>query len=213
MSEFLDIYDENGKHVGVEDRKIVHAQGLWHKTVHLWLFDKLGNIYFQQRASSLKDNPSKLYTTASGHLSAGESLIEALNREIGEELGLELDTVNAKLVDEIIYKGDFLKTDGSKFIDRVFVNIFILEFKGNLLDFDFQIEEIDGIFKLPIKDVLNLFKNEINEVKGQAVVKENGQNKITDVNLKLSDFLFLESETAYSKYGKVLQNVLDVLEG
>lgn len=69
--ELLDIYDEKGNHIGVEERNIVHRDALWHKTVHCWLYDKKGNIFFQVR----KDRGT-LYTTASGHLQAGESIAE-----------------------------------------------------------------------------------------------------------------------------------------
>ena len=47
--ELLDIYDEKGNLIGTEDRKIVHEKGLWHKTVHCWLYDDKGNIFFQIR--------------------------------------------------------------------------------------------------------------------------------------------------------------------
>lgn len=48
--EYLDTYDEQGNFIKKEDRKIVHELGLWHNTVHCWLYDKLGNIYFQIRS-------------------------------------------------------------------------------------------------------------------------------------------------------------------
>ena len=79
--EMIDIYDENGNHIGVEDRKIAHEKGLWHKTVHCWLYDKEGHIYFQ-----IRHDRKTFYTTASGHLAAGETVNEGFKREIKEEL-------------------------------------------------------------------------------------------------------------------------------
>ena len=81
--EFLDIYDENGNHLGKEERGVVHKQALWHKTVHCWLFDKDGYVYFQKRADE-----KKLYTTASGHVMAGETVEQGFAREIREEIGV-----------------------------------------------------------------------------------------------------------------------------
>ena len=43
--EYLDIYDENGKFLGSEERSKVHKEALWHNTVHCWLYDKEGNVY------------------------------------------------------------------------------------------------------------------------------------------------------------------------
>ena len=48
--EKLDIYDEYMNYIGEEDRDVVHEKGLWHKTVHCWLYDESGNIYFQNKA-------------------------------------------------------------------------------------------------------------------------------------------------------------------
>ena len=39
MEEYLDYYDENGNYLGKETRVKVHAGGLWHKTIHCWLYD------------------------------------------------------------------------------------------------------------------------------------------------------------------------------
>lgn len=75
----LDIYDENENHIGTEDRNVVHQKGLWHKTTHCWLIQN-GMIMFQQRSHKLNNNPGKLYTTASGHLSAGETPKQGLQR-------------------------------------------------------------------------------------------------------------------------------------
>lgn len=66
----LDIYDENGILIGTEYRKIVHEKGLWHKTVHCWLYDNYGNIFFQ-----IKKEEKTFYTTASGHVSSGATAL------------------------------------------------------------------------------------------------------------------------------------------
>ena len=52
--EYLDIYDESGSFLGKEKRDIVHKDALWHKTVHCWLYDSNGNIYFQIRKDEEK---------------------------------------------------------------------------------------------------------------------------------------------------------------
>ena len=37
--ELIDYYDENGRLLGVIDKAIAHREGLWHKSVHLWIFN------------------------------------------------------------------------------------------------------------------------------------------------------------------------------
>lgn len=99
--EYLDIYDEQGNFLGKEERNIVHRDALWHKTIHCWLYDKEGNVFFQRRAEE-----GTLYTTASGHLQAGESLEDGFHREIQEEIGISIDSSDAVLVEMIPFVMD-----------------------------------------------------------------------------------------------------------
>ena len=71
----LDFYDKEMQFIGTETRENVHARGLWHKTVHCWLYDDAGRIYFQ-----IRKDVNKLYTTASGHMQSGEAIDDALRR-------------------------------------------------------------------------------------------------------------------------------------
>ena len=64
--EYLDYYDEDGNYLGYRTRDEVHKEGLWHNTVHCWLYEMDGSVYFQIRSSS-----HKFYTTASGHVLKG----------------------------------------------------------------------------------------------------------------------------------------------
>ena len=70
--EYLDIYDEK-KFLGSEKRSIVHKMGYWHKTIHCWLYDNKGSVYFQ-----IRKDKNKLYTTASGHVL--EFIIKKINK-------------------------------------------------------------------------------------------------------------------------------------
>ena len=99
--ENLDIYDEYMNKIGTESRDTVHHNGLWHKTVHCWMYDDDGNIYFQIRADS-----GKLYTTASGHVLAGETVRDAFRREIFEEIGINTDASNAVALDIVFWRQD-----------------------------------------------------------------------------------------------------------
>ena len=131
--EYLDIYDEEGNHLGKEERNVVHKNALWHNTVHCWLYDQEGNIYFQIRADK-----EKLYTTASGHVKVGETIKEAFGREIQEEIGYKVDYTQAKLIEVVKFVMDREEADGSVFKDRAFANVYACEFKGHLNEFDFD---------------------------------------------------------------------------
>ncbi len=90
MEEQIDVLNEQGQKTGESRaRSDVHRLGLWHRTVHVWLFDASGKILFQLRAHDKENNPNLYDTSCAGHISAGDSSPLSAVREIREELGLE----------------------------------------------------------------------------------------------------------------------------
>jgi isopentenyldiphosphate isomerase len=59
-----------------------------HPVVHLHLFDSEGRIYLQQRPLWKDIQPGKWDTAVGGHVDYGETIEEALLREVREEVGL-----------------------------------------------------------------------------------------------------------------------------
>lgn len=205
--ELLDVYDEKGNYIDTLERNYVHQNALWHKTVHCWLYDKFGNIYFQIRADR-----KTYYTTASGHVVAGETIKEAFGREIKEEIGLCVDYDKAILVDVVTFKMDKVKKDGSVFKDRVFANVYVLEFDENLNEFDFDLNEVDGLIKVNAKETLDMFEKGYGEVPAYKIINDNGQIISIREVAKIGDFLVNEGETLISKYGDILKKVIELTE-
>jgi isopentenyldiphosphate isomerase len=88
MAEILDIVDDNDRIVGQELRSIVHAHGLQHRGVHVFLFTRKGKLLIQKRSANRASSPSRLDCSVSEHVQAGESYLEAAVRGMQEELGL-----------------------------------------------------------------------------------------------------------------------------
>ena len=90
--EWFDVVNERDEVVGRATRREVHATGLWHRAVHILVFDAAGRIFLQKR-SMLKDlSPGLWDSSCSGHLDAGEDYDTAAVRELGEEIGVKLST-------------------------------------------------------------------------------------------------------------------------
>lgn len=200
--EYLDIYDEQGNFLGTEERSVVHTKGLWHKTVHCWLYDKEGNIFFQRRADR-----GTLYTTSSGHLSAGESVTKAFRREIKEEIGLDIDASDATHVNVVPFQMDRIKEDGSVFRDRAFANVYVDLYEGDYKDFHMDESEVSGIVIVNAKDALELFQKEEGTLLGKEI---SVNNEVTEREIRLTEFLVNDGETFIEKYGDVLRKVIEL---
>lgn len=86
--EWFDVVDERDEVVRRATRREVHATGLWHRAVHVLVFDSAGRIFLQKR-SMLKDmSPGLWDSSCSGHLDSGEGYDAAAVRELGEEIGV-----------------------------------------------------------------------------------------------------------------------------
>jgi 16S rRNA (adenine1518-N6/adenine1519-N6)-dimethyltransferase len=89
-SEMFDVVNEQNEVVGQLTRGEVHAKGLLHRAVHVFVINAKGMVYLQRR-SHLKDvSPLKWDSSAAGHLDVGESYADCAIRETREEVGIEI---------------------------------------------------------------------------------------------------------------------------
>lgn len=88
--EMFDVVNERDEVIGRASRREVHATGLWHRAVHVLVFDSQGRVFLQKR-SMLKDlSPGLWDSSCSGHLDAGEDYDTAAVRELAEEIGIQI---------------------------------------------------------------------------------------------------------------------------
>jgi isopentenyldiphosphate isomerase len=207
MAEFIDIYDENEKFVGAADRNVAHAFALWHRTVHCWIVLSDGRAVFQHRSTAKPDNPGRLYTTASGHLKAGESLKDAFAREVSEEIGITAGPPHFMYTGR--YKADFKLSDGTEFRDRALCSIYFARYSGGLDTFRFNDGEVSGVAAVDMDEYLELAAGRRTEISGEEF---DGQ-ALRKIVLRPDDFLLVDQDTLYSKYGAVFEKIKAAMAG
>jgi isopentenyldiphosphate isomerase len=98
--ELFDLCDRDGAPLGLrKPRRDVHRDGDWHRSLHIWVALREGpdlpraprspHLLFQRRSLEKDTWPGALDVAVTGHLRAGEAILDGL-REAREEIGLEL---------------------------------------------------------------------------------------------------------------------------
>jgi isopentenyl-diphosphate delta-isomerase type 1 len=93
--EMLEIVDENNLVNGIRNRAEIHRQGLWHRSVHIFIFNSQEELFLQKRSPQKDQYPEHWDSSAAGHLIPGESPEIAAHRELGEELGIDTELTEA----------------------------------------------------------------------------------------------------------------------
>lgn len=89
--EWFDIVTPKGEIVGKAPRSAVHGNPeLLHPVVHVHIVNEKGELYLQKRADTKDLYPGFWDTAVGGHVSSGESIDHAVNREAEEELGISM---------------------------------------------------------------------------------------------------------------------------
>ncbi len=87
--ELFPAVDTDGNVVGTVRRSEAHGGSMTlHPVVHLHLFNSRGELYLQKRPQWKDIQPGRWDTSTGGHMDVGETVEQALRREVGEELGV-----------------------------------------------------------------------------------------------------------------------------
>jgi isopentenyldiphosphate isomerase len=87
--EFLEVVTEKGEITKTLPRSEIHGNpSLIHRVVHALVFSSKGALLLQKRSMRKDVAPGKWDTSVGGHVNPGETLNEAVKREMKEELGI-----------------------------------------------------------------------------------------------------------------------------
>jgi len=118
--EIFDVVNEHDEVVDRRPRAEVHRLGLWHRAVHVLVFNHRGQVFLQKRSQQKDRQPGLWDSSASGHVDSGETYDAAAERELAEEIGLK----PVKLPERLF------KLDASAETDQEFVWVYRCDADG-----------------------------------------------------------------------------------
>lgn len=149
--EQFDVLDEEGNKTGqIKDRNLVHKDGDWHRSVHVWILNSRGQLLVQKRAPQKDSHPNMWDISCAGHVSAGESSIEAVVKEIKEELDVTANKEDFTFLFTLVNPKK--KTTGV-FINNEFRDVYIINKDLDLSKIKLQPEEVSEVKWISLEDL------------------------------------------------------------
>jgi len=154
--ELLDVVNKEGKIIDILPRSVIHGNpSLMHRVAHLLVFNKDGALLLQKRSMNKDVAPGKWDTSVGGHVNAGETIDEAVRREMEEELGIT--SCELKFLYSYIHSNPY---------ETELVHTYSCIYEGAI---NFNKEEIDEVRFLGI--------DEIRENTGKGVFSDNFEDE------------------------------------
>ena len=154
--ELIEVVTEKGAIIKIMPRSHIHGDpSLLHKVVHALVFNGRGELMLQKRSMSKDVAPGKWDTSVGGHVNAGETLEEAVMREMEEELCID------EGVPEYLYS--YIHSNP---FETELVNTYKFVYDGEI---NFQQDEIDEVRPWNL--------DEIKQNMGSGVLSENFEHE------------------------------------
>ena len=158
--EFLEVYSPEGTKTGQKKSKSeIHRKGLFHSTVHVWIFTEEGNILIQKRSKKKELNPGVWDVSVAGHIKFNENIIKAAKRETLEETCININTEDLLKIG--VYRSINIHPTA---IDKEFFHTYILKVDKNSINLDFKNNEVDDLKLISIEEMESLIKEENNKI-------------------------------------------------
>jgi len=186
-NEIFDIFDEHMNRIGTAPRHEVHAKGLWHQTFHCWIVSEIEgerSLLFQLRDSSKDTFPNVLDISCAGHLTAGEGPADGV-RELAEELGLH------RAFEELASCGVYVQRHviTETLIDREFCHTYMIRCDQPLNEYDYQRDEITGLFRVPLSDLWKLLTGEAETIAISGIISKGNGIEASSRVVSKADFV------------------------
>ena len=108
MPEYVILVTPDDQPVGRMEKMEAHRKGVLHRAFSVFLFNEKGETLLQQRAADKYHSPLLWTNTCCSHPREGESVVEAANRRVCEELGISPASITNLHSDfHFVYRAEF----------------------------------------------------------------------------------------------------------
>ncbi len=146
MEEIWDLVDENGKETGKVMRKGEKVpEGFYHRGVDVWFINSDNQILIQKRSPGKRLSPN-VWAMTGGSVIKGESSLQTIEREVKEELGIQLNMQDLQLL--TIYK-----------VEEVWLEEYAVRQEIDLKDVVMQEEEVCDVKWATYEEIQQLFES------------------------------------------------------
>ena len=118
--DIFDVVNERDEVIDRKPRSEVHRLGLLHRSVHILVFNRQGQVFLQKRSITKDRQPGLWDSSTSGHVDSGEDYDTSAVRELKEEIGLSVPKPPRRL----------FKIDAQTETDQEFVWVYRCEAEG-----------------------------------------------------------------------------------
>lgn len=147
--ELFDLLSEDGSKSGErQERGVVHREGSFHGTVHMWIVRDNGHggydVLLQKRSAGKDSNPGCYDISSAGHIQAGDEPLPAALREMKEELGITALPEQLVCIGE--HRGSFAAPFyGRMFRDRELSHVYVYEQPVEISQLRLQESEVESV--------------------------------------------------------------------
>ena len=154
--ELLDVYDDNGKITGrtiVRGDKTAILNEHEHVAVAVIFMENDNGEFLIQKTSKEKGG---LFSSTGGHVDSGETPLEAIKREVKEEIGVNI-------------ANDDIEEYGFLSYDKPLRYIFYVKKNIDINDIKVQKEEVDYVSYMSVNEIINLIETD-NMLKSHGIM-------------------------------------------
>nr|WP_294530860.1 NUDIX domain-containing protein [uncultured Blautia sp.] len=155
--EIFDIINEAGEPTGqTVERSIAHAQGIRHRTAHIWIMREVDGrvqVLLQKRSADKDSFPGRFDTSSAGHVQAGDEPLGSALRELSEELGIHAKAEDLEFAGTfpILYKKEFY---GKLFHDNEIAFVYLYRKPVEIERLKLQKEEVEEVQWFDLENTL-----------------------------------------------------------